>query len=84
MTICFTRSAWSDYIHFQETDKKSAAKINTLIKDITRTPHEGLGKPEPLKYIFSGMWSRRIDLEHRLVYEVKGDQLIIHQCRYHY
>jgi toxin YoeB len=84
MTVCFTQSAWADYLYFQQTDKKLAVKINSLIKDITRAPFDGIGKPEPLKYDSSGLWSRRIDLEHRLVYQVTEDKLIIHQCRYHY
>ena len=84
MMVCFTRAAWSDYLHFQQFDKKLASKINTLIKDITRTPYDGLGKPEPLKHSSSGLWSRRIDLEHRLVYQISDDKVIIHQCRYHY
>lgn len=59
-------------------------KLNELIKDIQRTPYEGIGKPEPLKYDLSGLWSRRIDREHRLVYQVIGDELLIYSCRYHY
>jgi toxin YoeB len=84
MTVCFTQSAWGDYLYFQQFDKKLTVIINSLIKDIFRTPFEGLGKPEPLRHSSSGLWSRRIDLEHRLVYQIAGDILIIHQCRYHY
>jgi toxin YoeB len=84
MTVCFTQSAWNDYLYFQQIDKKLVVKINLLIKDITRTPFNGIGKPEPLKHGSSGLWSRRIDLEHRLVYQVSDDKAIIHQCRYHY
>ena len=84
MTVCFTQSAWGDYLYFQQIDKKLTVKINSLIKDIIRTPFEGLGKPEPLRHSSSGLWSRRIDLEHRLVYQIAEDKLIIHQCRYHY
>jgi toxin YoeB len=84
VTVCFTQSAWTDYLYFQQTDKKLAVKINSLIKDITRSPFDGIGKPEPLKPHSSGLWSRRIDLEHRLVYQITEEKLIIHQCRYHY
>jgi toxin YoeB len=59
-------------------------KINELIKDIQRTPYQGKGKPEPLKYDLTGLWSRRIDLEHRLVYRVKDKEILIYSCKYHY
>ena len=59
-------------------------KINELIKDIQRTPFEGKGKPEPLKYDLAGFWSRRIDREHRLVYQISSNELLIYSCRYHY
>jgi len=59
-------------------------KINRLIKEIQREPFEGIGEPEPLKYNWSGYWSRRITIEHRLVYKVSDDNLMIAQCRYHY
>jgi toxin YoeB len=59
-------------------------KVNELIKDIQRTPYKGLGKPEALKYDLSGYWSRRIDREHRLVYQVIGEDILIYSCRYHY
>lgn len=60
------------------------ARINELIKDISRTPYKGLGKPEPLKYKYKGFWSRRIDGEHRLIYQVKDDEIRIVKCRFHY
>lgn len=69
---------------FQDTDKKLLKRINTLIKETLRTPFEGIGKPEPLKANLSGYWSRRINTEHRLVYEVLENNIIIVACRYHY
>ncbi|MGL5876121.1 MAG: Txe/YoeB family addiction module toxin [Xenococcaceae cyanobacterium] len=68
----------------QDTDKKTLRRINTLIKDIQRNPFEGIGDPEPLKYNWSGFWSRRITKEHRLVYAVEKDSILIAQCRFHY
>jgi toxin YoeB len=82
--ICFRERAWADYLYWQEHDKKRLRRINALIRDIQRSPFEGLGKPEPLKHQLAGMWSRRIDAEHRLVYAVLDDELIVVQCRYHY
>ncbi len=84
MKITFTESGWTDYLWFQETDKKLLKKINALIKDIKRSPFDGLGKPEPLKANLSGYWSRRINSEHRLVYEIKDNSVVIVACRYHY
>lgn len=84
MKITFSRNAWEDYVSWQRDDKKILRKINELIKDIQRTPFEGLGKPEPLKFDLSGYWSRRIDLEHRLVYQYLEDEILIYSCRYHY
>ena len=82
--IIFSKNAWEDYISWQTEDKKTLKKINALIKDIQRTPYEGIGKPEPLKFDLAGLWSRRIDLEHRLVYCIDGSDLLIYACRYHY
>ena len=84
MKIVFSINAWEDYISWQTQDKKILKKINTLIKDIQRSPYEGLGKPEPLKFELSGFWSRRIDIEHRLIYQVEKDGILIYACRYHY
>ncbi|MDD3774848.1 MAG: Txe/YoeB family addiction module toxin [Sulfurovaceae bacterium] len=84
MKIVFTQEGWEDYLYWQTQDKKILKKINTLIKDISREPFGGLGKPEPLKYDFAGYWSRRITGEHRLVYEIYEDSIIIVACRYHY
>jgi len=82
--ICFRERAWQDYLHWQQTDKKMLKRINALIKDIQRDPFNGLGKPESLKHHLTGFWSRRIDDEHRLVYTLVNNELIIVQCRYHY
>jgi toxin YoeB len=84
MRIIFSKNAWEDYISWQTEDKKTLKKINNLIKDIQISPYEGIGKPEPLKFDLAGLWSRRIDLEHRLVYKIEGDDLLIYACRYHY
>ena len=84
MIIYWARTAWEDYLYWQQTDKKTLKRINTLIKDIQRQPFEGLGDPEPLKHNWSGYWSRRIDREHRIVYKVTDNALVIVQCRYHY
>ena len=84
MKIVFSKNSWEDYLSWQSEDKKILRKINELIKDIQRTPYEGIGKPEPLKYDLTGLWSRRIDREHRLVYQVKEGDLLIYSCRYHY
>ncbi|MBK8850516.1 MAG: Txe/YoeB family addiction module toxin [Saprospiraceae bacterium] len=80
----FLKNAWEDYISWQADDRKILKKINELIKDIKKTPYSGLGKPEALKYDLSGYWSRRIDMEHRLVYKVIDDEILIYACRYHY
>lgn len=84
MKLVFAEMAWEDYLYWQKTDKKILKRINVLIKDITREPFEGIGKPEPLKHALSGYWSRRINDEHRIVYKVQDDSLLIAQLRYHY
>lgn len=84
MNITFSKNAWEDYLSWQKEDKKILKKINELIKVIQRTPFEGIGKPEPLKYDLAGLWSRRIDREHRIVYKVESDELFIYSCRFHY
>lgn len=84
MNILFTSSGWEDYLYWQKTDKSNLKKINKLIKEILREPFEGIGKPEALKFDLSGYWSRRITAEHRLIYKVTDDSIIILQCRYHY
>ena len=82
--ITFSKNAWEDYLSWQKEDKKMLRKINDLIKDIQKTPFEGIGKPEALKYDLTGFWSRRIDLEHRLVYQYLDEQILIYSCRFHY
>jgi len=82
--IVFSEQSWEDYLHWQKTDRSTLKRINRLIKAITRDAHEGIGKPEPLKYALSGYWSRRIDEQHRIVYRVDGDRLYVAQLRYHY
>lgn len=84
MILSWAPGAWEDYLYWQKTDKKILKRINTLVKDILRSPFEGIGAPEPLKHTWSGYWSRRIDKEHRIVYKVTDDSIIIAQCRYHY
>ena len=84
MRITFSKNSWEDYISWQTEDKKVLKRINKLIKDIQRTPFEGIGNPEPLKYDLSGFWSRRIDREHRLVYQVIDNEILIYSCKYHY
>jgi toxin YoeB len=84
MKYIFVDESWEDYLYWQKTDKKILKKINDLIKEISRSPFEGLGKPEPLKYKYKGLWSRRIDSEHRLVYQVTDDEIRIYKCRFHY
>ena len=84
MKIVFSGNSWEDYISWLSEDKKMLKRINELIKDIQRTPYEGKGKPEPLKYDLAGYWSRRIDREHRLVYQVRENDILVFSCRYHY
>ena len=84
MKLVFHENAWEDYLHWQQTDAKLLRRVNQLIKECARTPFEGTGKPEPLRGSLSGWWSRRITREHRLVYRVDGDRLLIAQCRFHY
>ena len=83
MIKLFLDGAWEDYLYWQSVDKSVLKKINAMIKEIERTPFEGTGKPEPLKHQYSGWWSRRINLEHRLVYKVEDNKIILLQCRYH-
>ena len=80
----FLDDAWQDYLYWQQYDKKILKRINQLIKDIQKSPFEGVGKPEPLKLDMSGLWSRRINQEHRLIYQVQDEYIVIVQCRYHY
>jgi toxin YoeB len=82
--LSWTSAAWSDYVYWQEQDKKTLRRINTLIKDVVRNPKGGIGKPEELRESLSGFWSRRIDDTHRLVYAIERHQIVIIACRYHY
>lgn len=84
MKLLFSQHAWNDYLYWQRTDKRILRRINLLIKDIQRSPSEGVGKPEPLRHGLSGYWSRRINDEHRIVYKAKSDTVFIAQLRYHY
>ncbi|MBK0383780.1 Txe/YoeB family addiction module toxin [Pedobacter sp. SD-b] len=84
MKFIFVENSWEDYLYWQKTDKKQLSKINDLLKDISRTPFSGIGKPEPLKHKYKGYWSRRINDEHRLIYKIQEDEIIIAKCRFHY
>lgn len=84
MKLVFAENAWEDYLYWQRTDRKIVKRINALVKDIVREPFSGIGKPEPLKHALSGYWSRRINDEHRLVYKIHEDAVLIAQLRYHY
>lgn len=84
MRLIFSTRAWEDYLYWQQTDRKILRRINTLIKEIQRTPFEGIGKPEPLQHRLSGYWSRRLNDEHRIIYKIEGQDVFIAQLRYHY
>lgn len=84
MEYVFVDESWEDYQYWLKTDTKILTRINDLIKDISGTPYAGPGKPEPLKYKYKGFWSRRITDEYRLIYQVKGNELLIVKCRFHY
>jgi toxin YoeB len=82
--LVFAEEAWEDYLYWQQQDNRMVKRINELIVASQRDPFAGIGKPEPLKHALAGFWSRRITDEHRMVYMVKGDALLIAQLRYHY
>jgi toxin YoeB len=84
MTIQFTEEAWKDFEWLLDNDKQLVKRIRTLLKDMLRNPTEGIGKPEKLRFDLSGCWSRRINDEHRLVYKIEKDNIIVISCRYHY
>ena len=84
MKFVFSEQAWEDYLHWQKTDRQQLERINKLLREIARSPQDGIGKPEPLRHALAGYWSRRIDDEHRIVYRVQGDMLWVVQLRYHY
>ena len=82
--LSFVDESWEDYLYWLKVDKNLFKRLNQLIKETLRNPFEGLGKPEPLKYKYQGCWSRRINQEHRLVYKVLDNEIIILSCRFHY
>lgn len=84
MRLTWLPNGWRDYLHWQENDRKILLRVNELIRDTLRSPFSGIGKPEALKNNLKGWWSRRITQEHRLIYRVEGDSLLIMQCRFHY
>lgn len=84
MRLTWLPNRWRDYLFWQETDKKIVGRINELIRDTLRNPFTGIGKPEPLRNNLKSWWSRRITGEHRLIYKVEAEGLLIMQCRFHY
>lgn len=84
MRLVFTPNAWEDYRHWQAIDRRTLKRVNRLLDDIARDPFDGIGKPEQLRHALAGAWSRRISQEHRLVYLIDGDDVIVLQARYHY
>lgn len=84
MKLVFSEQAWEDYLYWQKTDKKLLERVNALIKEVSRSPFAGIGKPEPLKNALTGYWSRRINDEHRIVYRIADGSVLIAQLRYHY
>lgn len=83
MTLVFADEAWEDYLHWQKQDRRRVERINKLIRETQREPFSGVGKPEPLKPALAGYWSRRVNDEHRMVYKIEGDMLLLAQLRYH-
>ena len=84
MKLVFSDEAWDDYLYGQKQDRKRVERINKLVQEVKREPFSGVGKPEPLKHALSGWWSRRITDEHRMVYRIEGDALLLAQLRYRY
>ena len=84
MNVTFTPTALDDLRYWLKTDKKLADRILSLLEESRRTPFDGTGKPEPLRFQLAGCWSRRIDREHRLVYQVEENEIVVIACRYHY
>jgi len=84
MRLVFTSHGWADYLHWQSTDRSTPKRVNRLLDDAVRDPFAGIGKPETLRHVLQGCWSRRIDEEHRLVYLVEGDDIVVLQAGYHY
>lgn len=84
MHLLWTDEAWEDYLYWQSQDKKTLTRVNQIVRDIQRSPHAGIGKPEPLKGDLTGWWARRIDETNRIVYRLKGGAVEITQCKGHY
>lgn len=84
MRIVFTPHGWDDYLFWQTSDRSTLKRVNRLLEDISRDPFAGIGKPEQLRHALAGAWSRRIDEEHRLVYLIDGEDIVVVQARYHY
>lgn len=84
MLKAWNDEAWADYLYWQTADRKILKRVNQLLKYIDRSPYDGLGKPEPLKHELHGHWSRRIDGEHRLVYRIENNRIVVVSCRTHY
>ena len=84
MKLIFADAAWEDYLYWQKQDRRMVERINRLISETQREPFTGVGKPEPLKHALAGYWSRRINEEHRMVYKLDGDSLLLAQLRHHY
>jgi len=84
MRLVFTPHGWEDYLHWQAHDRVTLRRVNRLIEDALRDPFAGIGKPEQLRHVLQGCWSRRIDEEHRFVYLVDGEDIVVLQARYHY
>ena len=84
MNHSFVDESWEDYLYWKANNKNNLLRFNELIKEIKRSPFSGIGKPEPLKHKYKGCWSRKIDSEHRLIYQIKDDEIIILKCRFHY
>ena len=84
MKLIFVDQSWEDYLYWQKNDKNILKRINLLIKDIQRTPYQGIGKPEQLKHNYQGLWSRRITKEHRLIYKIDKESVVLLKLRFHY
>lgn len=84
MRLGFTSNGWEDYQYWQKADRATLGRLNRLLNEVFRNPLAGIGKPEPLRHVLAGCWSRRIDEEHRLVYLVDGEEVVVLQARYHY
>lgn len=84
MNKIFSDTSWDEYVSWLTQDKKILKKINEILKDIDRNGNEGIGKPEPLKHELAGLWSRRINGEHRLVYKIEDNKIYVVNCKGHY